>query len=475
MTTYSITGLEIQFSELDTVRLADATMALTLAESADTFSYLISEENPGDLPSVVLGDTVENVDIGEFTSLTGGFSLGQTDSGLGSHVILGYGTETPSGDSLFLFNIGGDPLPDFFSGDDAFDFFFFDTASGPVTDGLFAEGVDIPLSDFLNTALATDDGGEIFEGTRGDDFQIGTDNGDALSGAAGDDEFNGNGGDDSLLGGIGKDTLDGGDGNDNIAGGPGGDEINGGEGPDNLSGGLGKDMVNGGGGNDNMGGGSGADTMDGGAGNDVMGGGFGADAMDGGDGNDVMNGGAGTDVMNGSAGNDTMGGGLGDDEINGGLGDDALGGGAGKDTITGGEGNDAIGGGGGDDVIAGNDGDDFLAGGGRNDIIEGDDGNDSINGGRGNDTMTGSDGNDLFIFNNFRDGDEDVITDFNNGQDLIQMRGVTGDPDTDDQSRLDALNITDVEGGALLSFNGNSILLEDVDVADLGVEDFIFV
>jgi len=319
----------------------------------------------------------------------------------------------------------------------------------------FFEFSDVTVS----RADLIDDGG--IEG----DVVVGSDDNDTLEGTVNDDTISGEGGDDGVFGLGGNDVLNGGDGNDNLAGSDG------------------NDVVNGDAGNDNMGGGLGNDTMDGGEGNDFMGGGQGDDVVNGGLGNDVVNGGAGNDTLDGGAGNDSMGGSVGADVVNGGEGDDDLGGGAGRDTIDAGAGDDSVGGGQGDDSILGGDGNDFLAGGGRNDVIDGGAGDDTINGGDGDDVMTGGAGADVFVFNFFKDGDDDVITDYEDGIDSFLIRIVN--PDTEEanidnggnglQGFVDALNITDTAAGAQMNIGGHLVTVEGVAAADLTLDDFAFI
>jgi len=303
-----------------------------------------------------------------------------------------------------------------------------------------------------------------------------------INGPVGDD-ITGDDGANTLIGGDANDTLRGLDGDDVLAGGLGNDLILGGTGQDTIAGSDGNDVVDGGDGNDSIGGGLGNDTITGGDGADVIGGGQGDDSASGGLGNDVVNGGAGDDTINGGAGNDTMGASLGTDVVNGGEGNDDLGGGAGQDTIDAGAGDDSVGGGEGNDSILGGDGNDFLAGGGRNDVIYGGLGNDTINGGDGDDVMTGGEGADVFVFNFFKDGDEDVIADYEDGVDSFLIRLVnldTGEPNIDNggnglQGFVDALNITDTAAGAEMDIGGHLVTVEGMAAADLTLDDFSFV
>ncbi|MGF1480835.1 MAG: nucleoside hydrolase [Cyanophyceae cyanobacterium] len=155
-----------------------------------------------------------------------------------------------------------------------------------------------------------------------------------------------------------------------------------------------------------------------------------------------------------AGGDDIVAGGLGDDNIEGGTGDDVLRGDlnsrspqvnvpGGDDTIRGGEGSDRLGGKSGDDLLFGDAGDDTLFG---------DNGDDTINGGAGNDTLTGDDfsggtGADTFVLS-LGEG-TDTITDFGNGDDLIEVLGTTDFSAVQDGS--DALIVSGEETLAVLS------------------------
>ncbi|MBS4010367.1 MAG: calcium-binding protein, partial [Roseovarius sp.] len=108
--------------------------------------------------------------------------------------------------------------------------------------------------------------------------------------------------------------------------------------------------------------------------------------------------------------------------------------------------------------------------------------NDTINGGAGNDVMTGGADADQFVFSAFFDGEVDVITDFEDGIDSFFIRRF--DPDTGVENInnggnglagfVAAMNIVDVAGGAQMTVNGNTILVEGITAAQLTVEDFQF-
>ena len=147
-------------------------------------------------------------------------------------------------------------------------------------------------------------------------------------------------------------------------------------------------------------------------------------------------------------------------------------------------GDDTLDGGGGADKLDGRQGDDTLVGGAGNDYIVGGQGDDRIEGGTGNDTLFGDGGqsgddqyadgtptgetdNDTFVF---APGDgQDVIKDFRDGEDLIDLTAFTGISGFDDISaRQSGSNV-------VIDFNNdNSITLSNFNLNDLDASDFIF-
>ena len=197
---------------------------------------------------------------------------------------------------------------------------------------------------------------------------------------------------------------------------------------DTLITGSGNDIIQG---NDNgnvVQSGSGADSISGGIGNDhLYGGGMTAVA---GDGADTIGGGAGSDYIQGNAGDDRLHGGAGSDRVQGGQGGDVIVGGDGNDSINGNLGNDSVSGDAGQDSLRGGQGNDTLAGNDGNDSLLGDLGVDELRGGAGIDTLSGGPDDDRFIFDagdaTFSAGGAaawmtDVITDFADGADHIDL------------------------------------------------------
>ena len=134
----------------------------------------------------------------------------------------------------------------------------------------------------------------------------------------------------------------------------------------------------------------------------------------------IRHGGSGNDKLVGSLGNDTLFGESGSDTLLGGDGNDKLFGGSGHDVLDGGKDND---------LLDGGTGKDQLDGGAGNDVLKAGSGNDVLKGGLGQDILTGGAGADTFTFQITSDspaGQADVITDFERGQDMIDLRGIRG-------------------------------------------------
>lgn len=349
-------------------------------------------------------------------------------------------------------------------------------------------------------------GDDILRGDNDDDVIYGGEGADWLFGGSGADTLHGDAGDDNLVGGSGDDTLYGGDDDDYVIAGTGDDMVYGGSGVDNLYGGYGDDAVYGGAGDDTLRGDEGDDHIEGGAGDDSMAGGEGADTFVLGpshgddtitdfdtteDDNidlsafgdmitweklkeklsdvtddegeitavevDLSDWGGGTLTIKNVAASDLTASMFnledGDSDSDSGT-DDANTlhfGTTGDDTLTGGASKDTIIGGAGDDTIYGGDGDDFILA------------------GAGDDTITGGAGEDTFFYM-AGDGD-DTITDFTDGEDVINlslMRGISG---------FDDLTITADGTTAVIDLTdhgGSTIRLENFAVGDLDAEDFQF-
>ncbi|WP_172327478.1 calcium-binding protein [Mangrovicoccus sp. HB161399] len=228
------------------------------------------------------------------------------------------------------------------------------------------------------------------------------------------------------------------------------------------------------------------------SGHDVLIGGDGDDAIEGYVGRDRIFGGAGNDSLRGGIGTDTLDGGAGDDKLEGGYGADVLSGGAGNDKLRGGMENDTLSGGGGNDKLQGGFNADVLSGGAGDDVLRGGYGRDVLEGGAGADKMSGGAGADTFVFTGAdADGARNVIRDFEQGSDVIDLSAMDAVPATDAQDALVFIADAAFSGtaGELRSCeaDGRTWVEADLDgdgsadfsvmlrgAPDLGASDFIF-
>ena len=304
---------------------------------------------------------------------------------------------------------------------------------------------------------------EIEVVTTIDDTITGTSRGNSLTGTDEVEKIYGLGGNDYLYGRGGDDELDGGPGNDTLNGGAGADSLTGGDGDDTASYtdspvGVTVRLHN----PAPRGGDAQGDTFAGTVtfaysdnGNRVE-----VELPDiinlrGSDHDDILAGDQRANRLSGGRGDDTIYGGPGGDEAN-------------KDTIDGGPGHDRLFGGVGDDVLYGGEGGDILKGGPGADTLQSGSGDDMLEGGAGADTMDGGIGFDTFIFD--LGHGMDTITDFRNGQDLIDISafGLSGLDDLALASVADSVSID------LADHGGGTILLEGFDIANLDATDFLF-
>lgn len=185
------------------------------------------------------------------------------------------------------------------------------------------------------------------------------------------------------------------------------------------------------------------DILSGTAARDFLHGDGGADMLHGGRGSDDLQGGEGMDRLFGNQGSDRLFGGGGRDFLSGGTDDDFIFGGGQADFLAGRRGNDELSGGHGRDRLLGHDGDDTLDGGSHADTLKG---------GAGNDLLTGGSGADCFKFTS-RNGGQDIITDFELGQDWIKVSSWM----------RRSLEVSDAGGDLKVSGGGDwSVILENI-------------
>jgi hypothetical protein len=125
-------------------------------------------------------------------------------------------------------------------------------------------------------------------------------------------------------------------------------------------------------------------------------------------------------------------------------------------------GNDALHGMYGDDVMNGGRGADMLYGGEGNDRLFGSRGMDYLDGGEGADILSGGRGSDIFAF-----GDQDVITDFRSGEDMIDLNGMG----ITESNFEDMVSITRDGSDLKVSIAGQTMTLNDE--RDLDIDDFM--
>ena len=311
-------------------------------------------------------------------------------------------------------------------------------------------------------------------GTNKADYLKGGAEDDTLIGFGGNDTLWGLNGDDRIIGGDGDDGLDGGDGDDTLYGNAGDDFLDGGAGDDRLYGGTGADTIRGGAGDDTIVGFTAGDDIDGGEGYDTLdlsgltGAGTHGVYIDMAIPDRMYDHGTsswgdvtGVEKIVGTDRIDIVFQGASDDWFDGGAGDDFWSGGAGADYFWGGDGTDTAlytsatsgvtvalqsfnssgtGDAAGDVILqvenlTGSSHADHLTGDSQNNLIHGGGGRDVIVARTGSDTLTGGGGADTFVFDKsytvqhgrssqtYVDRGDDVVTDYVDDVDLIELRG----------------------------------------------------
>lgn len=116
----------------------------------------------------------------------------------------------------------------------------------------------------------------------------------------------------------------------------------------------------------------------------------------------------------------------------------------------------------------GNSASNTLRGNSGDNVLRGMHGDDSLDGGRGNDLLIGGTGEDVFEFD-FKTG-HDVIKDFANGEDIIFSDFITNETDFDD---MVANHLTVKGDDLLIKFGDDTMLIKNMDKADLDAADFL--
>ena len=309
----------------------------------------------------------------------------------------------------------------------------------------------------------------------------------------------------NLFGSDGEDMLVGAHGPNRLDGYEGGDMLDGREGDDRLFGGNGSDLLTGGPGADLLSGGSHYDYAvyrdsdagvvvrlhtvleTGGQGGDAEGDTFVSQTLPFTDenGNTRMVEVPDIEILVGSDHGDVLAGDFRFNIIWGRAGDDKLYGGpdGGDDWLFGGSGNDQVFGGKGSDMLYGGDGDDLVKGGPGNDTLEAEREERDLEKSNereihvkvvrfdsGDDRLDGGTGDDVFYF--FPEGGDDVILDFGNGDDRIDLTAFEDIQSLDDLSMQQQGNnlVIDLSGQG-----GGTITLQDYNQADLMDAHFVFI
>jgi Ca2+-binding RTX toxin-like protein len=103
--------------------------------------------------------------------------------------------------------------------------------------------------------------------------------------------------------------------------------------------------------------------------------------------------------------------------------------------------------------------------------IIGNDGDNILTGGGGNDTLTGGGGKDVFAFHNR--SYQDVVTDFTDGQDKLNITGYSTIQDFDDVKA----RMAQVGDAVMITFSGvvgDHVLLRHTDISQIDASDFVW-
>ncbi len=431
-----------------------------------TFEYTVSDGTSSATASVAINLTEPGATPPDDV-LNGTAGDDVIDGLAGDDVINGLG-----GNDILTGGAGADEL----NGGDGDDTIHADAADlwfggGSGTDTLIYEGADDRQYSMAQGSF------EQLTAGSGNNTVWGTADANTIDGGSGDDTLHGYGGNDTLIGGAGADSLMGGDGDDIVYGdsddvwfsGDGGEDTLIYTGTDALSyaldngefehmqAGSGNNSIYGSAADNIIDGEAGDDLIQGYGGNDILTGGTGADVLQGGDGDDIIFADADDTWFSGDAGTDTL--------VYSGQDDRqyALDQGAFERVEMGS----------GDNTVWGSAADDIIDGQGGTDTLFGYAGADRIIGGSGSDFLVGGTGSDTFVFNSANSG-HDTITDFAAGadsEDMIEFSTAL----FGSFSHVLTTAIDDGTSTTITIDTNTSILLENITVADLHQDDFLFV
>jgi Ca2+-binding RTX toxin-like protein len=125
--------------------------------------------------------------------------------------------------------------------------------------------------------------------------------------------------------------------------------------------------------------------------------------------------------------------------------------------------------------ITGTDTGDYLTGTSGPDIINGLGGSDVINGGGGADRLTGGPGSDRFVFDSAGNANWDLITDFEAGSDLLDLRSIDANSRVRGDQKFNWLDNGNFSGkpGQLREYNQDGKHFVAGDTNGDGVADFV--
>ncbi|MBD2601468.1 Calx-beta domain-containing protein [Microcystis viridis] len=439
--------VDAQVNQVDSAGDEGAIFAELVQGNSLDVATLDALRGENDQTTIIVNGEIIQVEQANFTGTNGndnitgtsdsdnisGLDGNDTLSGLGGNdnIYGGNGNDSlngDTGDDYFTTDAGNDTINGG-SGNDRYNANYsnassgltmtYDTATGSGTITVGTETDTFTSIESFDGFKGTEYNDVIFGGTASEDWSN-------LSGGSGNDTISGNAGNDRIYGEDGNDVLNGGADNDQLYGGNGNDAVNGDTGDDYFTNDAGNDTINGGSGFDryeaNYSNASSGLTM----------------TYDTATGSGTITVGTETDTFTSIESFDGFKG----TEYN----DVIFGGTASEDwsNLSGGSGNDTISGNAGNDRIYGEDGNDVLNGGADNDQLYGQNNNDTLQGtnnGIGEqDYLEGGTGNDRFILadttktfyddgNSTLPGDYDyaTIADFNTTDDIIQLRGSSGD------------------------------------------------
>lgn len=446
MTTITLTGIKLTYESQNVTAVGTAIAQITVPSKNTTFSYTL--DGGEDIPDIdINGPLIQAILDGNLLSdleANTGFvaSLGTATWSGGATTVLALNWPTgPDSDTDLIFVLDGAALPDFATPAqwNAFDDSL--TGFGQAT-GAFAPGANIRWTAFDSANVTEDDefagtpGRDTYNGGRGDDYFNSSDGGDTYNGGKDFDQVSFRGDPGGVTANLATGRATDGWGNTDVL-----------KSIEMLRGSMFDDDLAGNGGRNHIRGLAGDDDLNGGGGRDLVR--YDRDANYGGNAGVTVN------LKTGKATD-----GFGDSDTLRNFSD-----------VIGSDSSDRITGSGGRNDLQGLDGNDKLFGLNGIDSLHGDGGRDRIDGGGGNDSLSGGAQADLFVFKG-KFGD-DTLTDFMTGGkaekiDLSGVKAITGFRD------LVNNHLSEDIGGAVISAGLNSITLENVAMAELSANDFLF-